>query len=219
MGAQKERQGLAMELNINGELTKCRFAEPNQSQVFELDKFFRRVFAECVREGMMTEAEAAKRYEESGAWTKEDDKKIQNLLEQVSLNSVLLTAETELSEDAATLIEKIQESRNSMLELLSRKTDLFSNTAEGMANEQRIYKFVTLCLVEEDGMVLFGSDAELEAFSQNNKEDFETVMRAAYALTYGVDSEKDITEDYAEVQFLQMLSEKPLEEAEEASEE
>jgi acyl carrier protein phosphodiesterase len=220
MGAQKERQGLAMELNINGELVNARFSEPNQSQIFELDKFYRKVFAECLREGILTESEAKKRFEETGAWSKEDDKNVNNLIQKVAFNSVLLSEMDELSEEAADLIALIQEDRNSMLEMLSRKTDLFSNTAEGMANEQRVYKFVSMCLVDESGTPIAGSEAELENLSANNKEAFDEVMRAAYSKVYNVDlDETDITSNWAEVEFMKKIADKPETAEEETSEE
>lgn len=209
-----------MELSINGETVQAKFSEPNQSQVFELDKFYRKVFSECIREGILTESEATKRYQDTGAWTKEDDQKVNNLIQSVAFNSILLSEEDELTDQAADLVTKIQADRNSMLEMLGRKTDMFSNTSEGMANEQRVYRFVSLCLCSEDGMVLFGSEKELEDFAQNEKESFDLVMRNAYSKVYNVDMEDtELTRGWAEVEFLKKIAEKTESSEEETSEE
>lgn len=215
MGAQKERQGLAMELNINEETVNVELSKPNQSQLFELDKFYRKVFSECLREGILTEAEAKKRYEETGAWGSADDKKVANLIELIAFNSVLLSEEDEMTDDAAELVTKLQRDRAEMIEMLGRKTELFSNTAEAMANEQKVYKYVALCLVGEDRKPVFGSESELENFALNQEEDFGSLISEAYAQVYGVETSGDIiTQNWAEVDFLRMIAEQ-----EEASDE
>jgi hypothetical protein len=193
---------LTMEINIRESKVEARFSEPNQSQIFELDKFYRKIFSECIREGIMTEAEAKKRFAESGAWTKEEETEIQVLIQKLAFNSAKLGLMKELNDESSELISSIQEDRSEMFELISRKTELLSNTAEGMANEQKVFKYIALCLCDKEGLNLFGSEEELEKYASDNSDDFSVVVQEAYSIVYGVDYSKDLTADWAEVQFL-----------------
>ena len=195
-----------MDIKLEGKNTGVKFTEPNQSQIFELDKFYRKIFSECIREGIMTEAEAKKRFASTGAWTTDEEAEIQTLIQKIAYNSAKLLILEEMSPDAGKLIDLIQEDRSSMFELISRKTELLSNTSEGMANEQKVFKYISLCLCTEDGHRIFDSEESLEKYAVDNRDDFSTVVQKAYSLVYGIDSEKDITEDWAEVQFLSNIS-------------
>lgn len=195
-----------MNININGESLDVKFAEPNQSQIFELDRFYRKIFSECIREGIMTEAEAKKRFDSSGAWTEADDSEIQVLIQKLAFNSSKLTEMSELNEEATELIEKIQKDRSRMFDLISSKTELLSNTAEGMANEQKVFKYISLCLCNEEGKSLFAGQEDLEQYAADNRDDFSELVQKAYAIVYDIDSDRDITEDWAEVQFFSNIS-------------
>ncbi len=194
-----------MEIIINGESLEVKLVSPKQSQVFELDKFYRMIFSECIRGGIMSEAEAKKRHEESGAWTKEDDKRIEDLIKMIAFNSARLSDHAELTEDTADICASIQDDRSTMFDLISRRTDLMSNTAEGMANEQRVFKYVSLCLCTEEGYPIFSTEKELEDFSESDPEGFSSVMTNAYAEIYGLDKDANITEGWAEVEFLERV--------------
>lgn len=196
-----------MKIKIEGQETEVKFGEPNQSQIFELDKFYRKIFSECIREGIMTEAEAKKRFNESGAWTKDEESQIQILIQKIAFNSANLQSLTEINDESTDIITAIQEDRAELFELIGRKTELLSNTAEGMANEQKVFKYISLCLCSEDGTSLFSGQEELEKYSTENRDDFSEIVQEAYCLVYGIDNDKDITEDWAEVQFLSNISE------------
>lgn len=196
-----------MKITIEGTKTEAKFAEPKQSQIFELDKFYRKIFSECIREGIMTEAEAKKRFNESGAWTKDEESQIQILIQKIAFHSASLQTLTEINDESTDIITAIQEDRAELFELIGRKTELLSNTAEGMANEQKVFKYISLCLCSEDGTSLFSGQEELEKYSTENRDDFSEIVQEAYCLVYGIDNDKDITEDWAEVQFLSNVSE------------
>ena len=196
-----------MKIKIEGQEAEVKFGEPNQSQIFELDKFYRKIFSECIREGIMTEAEAKKRFNESGAWTKDEESQIQILIQKIAFHSASLQTLTEINDESTDIITAIQEDRAELFELIGRKTELLSNTAEGMANEQKVFKYISLCLCSEDGTSLFSGQEELEKYSTENRDDFSEIVQEAYCLVYGIDNDKDITEDWAEVQFLSNVSE------------
>lgn len=198
---------MTMKITIEGTKTEAKFAEPKQSQIFELDKFYRKIFSECIREGIMTEAEAKKRFNESGAWTKDEESQIQILIQKIAFHSASLQTLTEINDESTDIITAIQEDRAELFELIGRKTELLSNTAEGMANEQKVFKYISLCLCSEDGTSLFSGQEELEKYSTENRDDFSEIVQEAYCLVYGIDNDKDITEDWAEVQFLSNVSE------------
>jgi hypothetical protein len=197
-----------MNINVNGESVEVKFSEPNQSQIFELDKFYRKIFSECVRGDIMTEAEAKKRYEKSGAWTEVEEAEMQVLIQKLAFGSVKLENMEEVSEEATDLISSIQSDRADLFDLIASKTELLSNTAEGMSNEQKVFKYIALCLCSDDGKVLFGSDKALEDYAIDNRDDFSSIVHEAYGLVYGIDNDKDITEDWAEVKFFKKVSEK-----------
>lgn len=199
---------MTMKITIEGTKTEAKFAEPNQSQIFELDKFYRKIFSECIREGIMTEAEAKKRFNESGAWTKDEEGYMTTLMQKIAFNGAKLDVLTEIDDEATAIIELIQEDRSTLFELIGRKTELLSNTAEGMANEQKVFKYISLCLCGEDGSILFPGHGELEKYATENREDFSDIVQDAYALIYNFDNDKDLTEDWAEVKFLADISKK-----------
>jgi metal-dependent amidase/aminoacylase/carboxypeptidase family protein len=113
---------------------------------------------------------------------------------------------SEVNEEATELIEKIQKDRSRMFDLISSKTELLSNTAEGMANEQKVFKYISLCLCNEEGKSLFAGQEDLEQYAADNRDDFSELVQKAYAIVYGIDSDRDITEDWAEVQFFRNIS-------------
>lgn len=209
---------MKMSVRFNEKDREFSLGEPSQSQIFELDKFYRKVFSECIREGIMTEAEAKKRFEESGAWTKSDESEIQKLMNLVAFDSAMLSQREDLDDDTADLIEKIQQNRSSLFELISRKTELLSNTAEGMSNEQKVFQYMLLCLRDEDGKRVFLSKEEIEEFSKTNPEELSVLAENAYAKVYGIEEDRDITEDWAEVRFMSKMSDKQEEKEEESSE-
>ena len=209
---------MKMSVRFNEKDREFSLGEPSQSQIFELDKFYRKVFSECIREGIMTEAEAKKRFEESGAWTKSDESEIQKLMNLVAFDSAMLSQREDLDDDTADLIEKIQQNRSNLFELISRKTELLSNTAEGMSNEQKVFQYMLLCLRDEDGKRVFLSKEEIEEFSKSNPEELSVLAENAYAKVYGIEEDRDITEDWAEVRFMSKMSDKQEEKEEESSE-
>lgn len=209
---------MKMSVRFNEKDREFSLGEPSQSQIFELDKFYRKVFSECIREGIMTEAEAKKRFEESGAWTKSDESEIQKLMNLVAFDSAMLSQREDLDDDTADLIEKIQQNRSNLFELISRKTELLSNTAEGMSNEQKVFQYMLLCLRDEDGKRVFLSKEEIEEFSKTNPEELSVLAENAYAKVYGIEEDRDITEDWAEVRFMSKMSDKQEEKEEESSE-
>lgn len=189
-----------MEKLLNFEYNGKKFAivRPTQEDLMKIDMEHRKAFAEGVRNGLMTQFEAQKRFEKDGVWGKEDEEKMQ------MLQTEIVTIENELKDkkgpDGRKLAFQLSEKRNSLMELINHKTQLFSGqTAEGYAIENKLVTFAALCTVDKSGKRVFGSK---QAFIDNEDHSFTaTCYGQASMADYGM-NEDDLNPEYLERKWL-----------------
>jgi hypothetical protein len=209
-------QSEIFEVNIGGKPTKIMLKAPNQAEIFKLDLLHKKIYTELVRNDVMTEAEARRRFKDTGAWTDKHDKEI----EQYSFNVASLTLALEAvlqdkkMEDRknkiAELCEQLAEERGKQIALIREKAEIFSNTAESLADVQKMHKFVEICayLAEEDEP-LFETRDEYVQFTAEEREAASAIFLKSYEFEYG--SPDKISEGWLEVEGereLRKLSEK-----------
>ena len=191
-----------------GELDReLSFKAPGQKDLFSMDLEYRRIYAEALRAGAMTEAEAKASFEKSGAWTKEKAKKIDAIAIQVALLEKQLEA---TPDKERTKKEKIAtdllESRAEMFELVAQRTSLFDSTAEQFASDQRLHKFIQLCCKDvKDQNIIFEKEFNYETFITEHPDAMTEIYKQAYYFDLDFD-ESTAGKDWAEVEYLRELN-------------
>jgi hypothetical protein len=176
------------------------FKHPTYKETMALDMEYRRAFSEAVRNGVMTNAEAIKSMKKTGAWTDEDDAEISRRIIEVSDLEVKLGERKGEPEELVKLANDLMKKRNDLLAEMNKRTELFENTAEGVADQCRIYKMIYYCLLDEDGNRFFSTEEEFEQFTEKYPSAISYMYRKAYFFQYDVD--ENVSDRWAEVQYL-----------------
>lgn len=191
-------------VDVDGNKTDFYFSKPTHKDILDLDLHYRKMFAEAVRAGIMTNAEAQKQYSDSTAWTDSDESEIAKLMLEIgAMEDILRDKEVEgdVKKEAAI---KASSLRVKLLKLNKTKSDLFENTAEAFAEEQKLHKFIMLCLRgEDDDVKFFNGQQQYEEFARDNRDALSTIYRKAYFYDYNLP--EDITADWEEVKFLNSI--------------
>ncbi len=210
-------------VSIEGQEITLRFKRPNVSEVMDIDMEYRRSYSEAVRAGVMADAEAKKIFKKSGTWSKAEEDAISNIsMQLVGLSKDLNEAKVEKHTDNLKLVQRATDLRTELMRLIQTKTDLFSNTAEALAGEQKMHKFIELCLISCDTQErYFNSREHYETFSRGQSVALSTIVKNAYFFEYGMPD--DLTAGWAELSYLKRasveLAEKEAKEAEKKPEE
>lgn len=184
----------------DGELS-LYFKHPTYEEVTLIDMEFRRIYSVAVREGIITQAEAIKQFRNSGAWTKEDEAEISDIMLRISLSENVINDHEQKMDDRREAALKVANMRSELLQKMSTRTNLFDHTAESMAEQQKLHQFIILCTYnEEDDERMFASKEDYQNFLNANKDAGSEIYREAYFFDYELP--EDISETWAEVQFL-----------------
>lgn len=203
-------------IKVNGQDTALYFIRPTVSELMQIDMEYRRIYSEAVRTGIMSEAEARKIFKKSGAWDKSDEETISNL--SISIARMIAKLDTLPNDEGVKLATEINQNRAELMRLIGQRIELFSNTAEGIANENRIHKLIELCCVRADTKEKFFDSREAyERFVQGNKDVLSSIFREAYTFEYG--NVDDTVQEWPEMKYLQKVAaeEKAKEETKETS--
>ncbi len=191
------------------------FLPPTHEELLAIDMEYRKIYSMAVRESVITNAEALKRYKTSGAWEKEDENSITDFIFKLKLLETVITDEKEDNKKRKESAFEATQVRADLLQKMNIRTGLFDHTAESMAEEQKIHKYILLCCrTVEDDERLFDSREEQQQFSNDNNEIMSTIYRKAYFFVYNLSD--DISADWAEVQFMKTVADEIKKEAEEA---
>lgn len=191
---------------LNNEEREFYFKQPTHKDILAIDMEYRKGYSNAIREGVMSEAEAKKLAEKQGAWTKEEELVLSQVTLQISLlESIVKNEDNKRSiEEIRKAAKDLSAKRSDMIEMISRKVDITSRSAEGYANQQKIHKLIELCCVEktkEGDIRLFNGRKDYEEFVENNPDVLSQIVRNAYYFEYG-DPEK-MSKEWPEYKFLQ----------------
>ena len=187
-------------LDGTSEKKSASFKAPTYKETTALDFEYRRAFSEAVRNGIMTTAEATKSFKKENAWTDEDDADISRTIIEISDAEIKLGKREGESEELYAMATELSKKRNDLMEKMNRRSQLFENTAEGIADQCRVYKMVYYCLLDEDGERFFDSEEEFESFSEQYPTAISYIYRKAYFFQYDVD--ENINDRWEEVKYL-----------------
>ena len=117
--------------------------------------------------------------------------------------------ESKLSrDDIMAKVNSLTDLRNKLMNKIGLKVEIISQSAEGLANQQRMHKFTELCCVEANtNKRIFESASDYATFALNHRDVLSEIYKQAYFTEYGDPSR--MSENWAEVKYLKkVLSEK-----------
>ena len=179
---------------------------PNRAQSKESEIIYAKTYATCMRQGLMTNAEAAKINEERGGVLTDEERKdnfetLKTYLTKERESAALSVAKegepeeekTKRELDLAALIGPLKELKAKIIAYQTKQDAIFEMTAETKAREEVIF-FNTLMLVQVDGKPFFAGakySDKVYIFDSTEDEFVRKVYRKAVwyitALYYGVD--------------------------------
>jgi len=205
------------EIELAGAKQTLYFKKPNQEELFEIDLIYRKVLALLLRQGCMMESEAEKLFEKSDTWTKKDDEQIEECTKRIAELSIMLDKTSkdyeksgEISDEdrdnALELVHLISLERAELSKMINKRTEIFSNTAESQANEQKMHKFAELCCYHKETDQRFFEDHEqYTEFLAENQTVASEIYKETYYFEYGLP--EDLTSEWSEIKFLKRAGE------------
>ena len=98
----------SFKVKINGIEKELYFKVPSHAKAMSIDLEYRKNFAEGVRTGLMTNAEAAKVFKKSGAWTLEDDREATDLISRIAILESVIESYEKNKNDSLKLHDQIK---------------------------------------------------------------------------------------------------------------
>ena len=203
-------------VKIDGKERNLFLSTPSHGASIKIDLHYRKMFADGVRAGLLTSAEARKRAGEAEVWTEKDSEDSFDVVQRIGILETIIendkgSASEQEMEDAILALEKL---RTKALEFVAKRNEVLDNTAEGFAEEQKIHKFIEMCLKDTaSGESLFSNVSEYEKFLNENPDSGSEIVKQAYFFEYG--SPDEIGEKWAEVKYRKAQAEKIMKEHEE----
>lgn len=156
--------------------------KPTAKQLADAQLYSSKVFARLIndeQDGKPTALLRSKLMDfmvKTGLWGDEQEKKLVALQDQIVKNENALKAGGIKLSEAKKLALETRRLRSEQFELVSKKNELDSRTAEGAAENARFNYLASVCLLDESGNKLFSSVEEY------NQADSEHVYKAAFEL-------------------------------------
>lgn len=213
------------EVEVRGKKHTLYFKRPNQEELFEIDFMYRKSLAELVRSGCLMEAEAEKIFKKSNAWGDEEENEIKRCSDKIAKLILVIESLSEKYDEgkmtdeekdkAIEAIRLITENRGRLNQLIRKRIELFYNTAESQANEQKMHRFAELCCYDkETGRRFFDSHEEYTDFLVEHSDIASAIFREIHHFEYG--KPDNVEETWTEVKFLNKLGEEAQRKIEEA---
>lgn len=180
--------------------------KPNNALVNQAGKVSAKMWAECVRDEIMTKKELEKFMKEHDIWNKdkeEEQKKITQEINDLERQLYIGTKGKRLSKSEGKRIAiQMRIKRNELRDLISERMSLEQNTAESLSDNARFDFLVANCTYDENGQKVY---KDLDDYTENS--DSEIGFAAATALAqmmYSID--KDFEARLPENKFLKMFN-------------
>lgn len=192
-------------VKIDNKDVELLFKRPTQENLFDMDMKYRQVYSEAIRNEVITEAELKKRLNKTGAWTREDDNKIDHS------GFIVADLERQLKERKGSqksnleLAQKLGEARGELIGLIGLKTEMMSNTAEGIANDQRMHKFAELCCYKKKEDERFFTDIDhYKNFVAEHPDELSEIYKQGWLFDYKLPD--NIVDEWEEIQYVKELA-------------
>lgn len=198
-----DRDRFEFTLTVDGKEKQLYFKRPDQGQMFECDLANKAAMTKLIKSGVMTTHVAAKKFQESGEWTDQDEQDLRNYTE------VILAHESDLNKNKKDnshevnmeLYSKLKDLRSNQMALIMQKNDLFRHCAENLAEEQKIHAIAKLCTYEQESDTpFFENDDYYQKFLMEEHDASSHLFDRTYAFEYNY--KDNFGEDWAEEIYL-----------------
>lgn len=196
------------EISVGDEKIELMFKSPNHKELTDIDLQYRKMYSVAIEGGVPAEYKLSKLYKQDNTWTDEDDEVIDRLSLKVAiLNDLVDNPKTEKDkENIVDNVNTLSESRKQLNSLITRRTELFRSSAEGMAEEQKIHKLIELCCIKKDSEDrMFDNYDSYVQFLEEYPESASIILREAYFFVYNLP--EDVAKDWAEVKYSRKILE------------
>jgi len=172
---------------------------------------YSKVYTAALSAGILPKVVLEKKIMAAGAWTPEDEAKIDRLgAEMREALANLTVAKTDDAKNAALML--FYEKRNTLMEESAKKQQLLQHTAESKGEEAKLTELMWRCVLKEDGSRVWENKDAL--LSQANSEKMARIIQEFVAFTTGLDEKIKSVDDLVKSSFEQEAKEeeKPQEE-------
>jgi len=173
---------------IEGKQRELAIKRPDRKIGTQAQVEYNKAFSAAVKSGALFREKLEQEARAQGVWSDDQEKKYQELIKKVNETDMRIKKGGFPLSEARDLAIDMRKLRGDMREMLSGRTQLDVNSAEGQAENARFNALVALCLVYNDtGKPVF---ATLDDYLSHSTEDyaFEAASRLG-AMMYGLDSD------------------------------
>lgn len=184
---------------VDGKEVEFNIKSPSFKDQREAQKVYNQAFADAVKSGCIVRGRLDDLLREQGLWDEVKERKMKTTQQQIFDNEQILAKGGISLKAAKSVAIEIRSLRQELRELISSRTSLDSNTAEGQADNARFNYLVSCCLVYADNNKCYFENYE----NYLNKSADPIAIRAAQLLAsrlYGLDDNYE--SNLAENKFL-----------------
>ena len=124
--------------------------EPTLEHQNESSKIYNRTFRDALESGAILRASLTDYMEKQGLWSDEKELEYNEIQEKIRISERKLKKGGMKLSEARSVALSMSDDRNKLRELISERTSLDSNTAEGQADNERFNYLVSCCVVYKD---------------------------------------------------------------------
>jgi hypothetical protein len=172
--------------NVDGKQVEFSIKSPSFKDQREAQKIYNQAFADAVQSGCIVRGRLDDLLREQGLWDENKERKMKTIQQQIFDNEQVLAKGGISLNSAKSVAFEIRELRQELREVISSRTSLDSNTAEGQADNARFNYLVSCCLVYSENNKPYFDSYE----SYLNKSAEPVAIKAAQVLAsrmYGLD--------------------------------
>jgi hypothetical protein len=151
---------LFFKCEIGGEEKEFEIKPITSGQQREAQKIYNQAFSDAVKSGSIVRARLDDLLKEQGLWDDNKQQKFSTLQKQILDNERILSKGGISLKDARSTAIRTKKLREDLRDLISVKTNLDTNTAEGQADNARFNYLVSACVVYKDTQQPYFKDYE-----------------------------------------------------------
>ena len=137
-------------IEVDGKTLDLGLKSPSFKDQREAQKVYNQAFSDAVKSGCIVRGRLDDLLKEQGLWDDAKERKLQTLQQELLDNEQILAKGGINLSSAKKVALDMRELRAKMRDLISSRTSLDSNTAEGQADNARFNYLVSCCLVYSD---------------------------------------------------------------------
>lgn len=183
-------------MDVDGKKTEFLLKSPSFKDQREAQKVYNQAFSDAVKSGCIVRGRLDDLLKEQGLWDDQKEMKMNSIQQQLLDNEQTLAKGGISLQRARGVALEMRKLRDELRELISSRTNLDNNTAEGQADNARFNYLVSSCLVYSDSKRPYFANYE----EYLNKASDPVALKAAQVLAsrlYGLDDnyEKNLPEN------------------------